>query len=190
VKWTRRVAIFAWLAALAAAVFVVSCARKQSEPQAMTPEEKVARGRRLVYASACIDCHTPGTFYGVPDTTRFMSGSELGWVGPWGVTYPPNLTPHATGIVDWTDEQIAIAIREGRRPDNSPILPPMPWPAYGVGLTHEDALAIAAFLKSLPPIEHQVPDRVAPGGTPTTPVISFPPPPEWDGRNLPPTPSP
>jgi hypothetical protein len=118
-----------------------------------------------------------------------MSGSELGWTGPWGTTYPRNLTPDtATGIGSWTEEQIAIAIREGRRPDGSPILPPMPWPVFGVGLTHEEALDLAAYLKSIPAVSHPMPAVVPPGQTPAGPALVFPPPPAWDAMNLPPPP--
>src|SRR5262245_14229219 len=78
------------------AIAAISCAAKQ---QTASTEDKVARGRRVSYTSGCQDCHTPGTFYGATDTTRTLSGTELGWAGPWGVSYPRNLTPDMeTGI--------------------------------------------------------------------------------------------
>jgi mono/diheme cytochrome c family protein len=178
-RWTRWVAMLSTLLALVVAGFVASCATgaKQTE---MTTADKIARGRRLVHTSGCVDCHTPGTFYGAPDTTRMLSGSELGWQGPWGVSYPRNLTPdQATGIGSWTEDQIVTAFRTGHRPDGTPLLPPMPWPAYAF-LTDEDAYSISAYLKSIPPIDHKAPDRLPPGTKPTGPVLSFPPPPAWD----------
>jgi hypothetical protein len=117
-----------------------------------------------------------------------LSGSELGWAGPWGVTYPRNLTPDSTGLAGWTDEQIVTAVREGRRPDGSPILPPMPWPGYA-SMPDADAFALAAYIKSLPPIHHKAPDRLPPGATPPPATLVFPPPPAWDGQNLPPPPA-
>ncbi|MGH7725857.1 MAG: c-type cytochrome [Candidatus Eiseniibacteriota bacterium] len=172
-----------------AAVAFTSCTTARTEAPAMTQAEKIARGKVISYSSGCVDCHTPGTFYGVPDTTRMLSGSELGWEGPWGVTYPRNLTPDPeTGIASWTEEDIINAFRKGHRPDKTPILPPMPWPAYAY-MSDEDAEALAAYIKSLPPVVHKAPDRIPPG-TPTTAArLTFPPPPEWDGRNLPPPPA-
>jgi len=170
------------------ALAAVSCTTQQ--PAAgMTAAEKLARGEQLSWTSGCNDCHTPGSLYGAPDTTRMLSGSELGWEGPWGVTYPRNLTPDmATGIGSWSEADIVAAIRAGHRPDKSPILPPMPWTTFAY-LSDEDAFALAAFIKSLPPIAHKLPDRVPPGGKATGPRLTFPPPPEWDARNLPPPPA-
>jgi cytochrome c553 len=186
-RWTRWVAGSSLLVAAAGALFAASCTSGTGTGQPeMTQEQIVARGKQLTWASGCNDCHTPGTFYGSPDTTRMLSGSDVGWQGPWGTSYPRNLTPDpATGIASWTEEQIVTAFRTGHRPDGSPILPPMPWPAFA-HMSDDDAYAIAAFLKTLPPIEHKVPDVVPPGGTPTTPVIVIPPPPPWDAPRTPP----
>jgi mono/diheme cytochrome c family protein len=151
----------------------------------MSRAELIARGKQISFSSACHDCHTPGGLYGNPDTLRMLSGSELGWEGPWGVTYPRNLTPDkATGIPSWTEDDIIAAFRTGHRPDKSPILPPMPWPVYG-HMSDDDARALAAFIKSLPPIQHQVPDRVRPGVKVDGPKLTFPPPPAWDVQHFP-----
>ncbi len=134
-----------------------------------------------------MDCHTPGTLYGAPDTTRLLSGSELGWQGPWGTTYARNLTPDPeTGLGKWTQADIVKALRIGQRPDGSPILPPMPWPSYA-RLSDEDLHALAAYLKSIPAVNHKVPDRLPPG-TKAPAALIFPPPPAWDAQNLPPPP--
>ncbi len=141
---------------------------------------KIARGAYLVTIAGCSDCHTPGTLYGAPDTSRQLSGSELGWQGPWGVTYAANLTPDPeTGLGRWSEADIVRALRTGTRPDGSPILPPMPWPNFA-RLTDEDADAIAAYLKSIPAIRHKVPARIGPGAPASGAVVSFPPPPAWD----------
>jgi mono/diheme cytochrome c family protein len=151
----------------------------------MTPEQKIARGRVISFSSGCQDCHTPGTFYGAPDTTRMLSGSELGWEGPWGVSFPRNLTPDMeTGIGSWTEDDIVTAIRTGIRPDHTALLPPMPWPSFA-RMSDEDAHALAAFLKSLPAVSHKPPDRIPPGTKTTVARLTFPPPPAWDAQNLP-----
>lgn len=187
-RWTRWIGIASCLAAVAALAGVVSCTRTEANKNvstAMTQEQKIARGKVISWSSGCNDCHTPGTFYGAPDTTRLLSGSELGWEGPWGVTYARNLTPDSTGIATWTEEQIVTAFRQGHRPDGSPLLPPMPWPAYAM-MSDEDAYALAAYIKTIPPVHHRNPDRQPPGAKHTGPRLTFPPPPAWDGQHLPP----
>ncbi len=165
---------------------LLSCVPKTPVPAPMSEAEVVARGRYLVTITGCNDCHTPGTFWAVPDTTRTLSGSELGWKGPWGVTYARNLTPEPqTGIGAWSETDIVNAIRMGKRPDGATILPPMPWPDLAF-LTDEDAAAIAKYLKSLTPVMHQVPDRLPPGAPGKGAIIAFPPPPAWDAPQTPP----
>jgi mono/diheme cytochrome c family protein len=175
-------------AALVAAVAWSCSPAEKSATTEVSLAENLARGRTITYSSGCVDCHTPGTFYGAPDTTRYLSGSELGWEGPWGVTYPRNLTPDKeTGIGSWTEEQIINAVRTGVRPDGTMLLPPMPWPAYS-HMSDADAKALAAYLKSLPAVKHKAPDRVPPGTKFAGPRLIFPPPPAWDAMNLPKSP--
>jgi mono/diheme cytochrome c family protein len=175
------------LAAVAGAVFVVSCAQ-QGTQQAAAPAamDTLARGEYLVTIMSCGDCHTPGAFYGAPDMTRKLSGSELGWRGPWGVSFARNLTPDMeTGIGAWSAQEIVNAIRTGTRPDGTQLQAPMPWPNYG-GVKDEDAYAIAAYLKSLPAVTHKVPSLVPPGKPAKGTVIVIPPPPAWDAPRTPP----
>lgn len=147
--------------------------------------DRLARGKYLVTIAGCMDCHTPGTLYGSPDMERFLSGSELGWGGPWGVVYPGNLTPDPeTGLGKWTAEQISHAIRTGNRPDGRQLAPIMPWQNLAA-LTDDDALAIAHYLKSLKPVKHAVPKPVPPGGEMTGAVVVMPPPPAWDAPKAP-----
>lgn len=158
--WTRWTAV-AGTAAIAAGL-VLSCATAQ-KPVVAPAADPIARGKYLSVLGGCNDCHTPGGMYGGPDMERTLSGSELGWTGPWGTTYPSNLTPDTeTGIGAWTEADIVKALKIGQRPDGSPLLPPMPWPNTAQ-LTDEDLAALAAYLKSIPAVKHAVPARVAPG---------------------------
>lgn len=189
------------LLALAGGASALSCAKSESPASganggegtsvsnaAMTPEQKVERGKYLVTVGGCNDCHTPGTLYGDPDETRLLSGSELGWSGPWGTTYPRNLTPDKeTGIGTWTEDDIVKALKTGQRPDGSPILPPMPWPDYAQ-MADEDLYAVAAYIQSLPSVSHTVPDRGKPGEAPKGGALVFPPPPAWDAPKAVPPP--
>ena len=88
---------------------------------------------------------------------RYLGGSDVGFSIPGeGVFVGNNLTPDAdTGLGKWTEDQIVTAIRKGKRPDGSDLSPVMPWPAFA-HLTDEDAGAIAAFLKSLPPVSNKI----------------------------------
>ena len=45
--------------------------------------------------------------------------------GQWGASVSRNLTPHEIGLKDWSDEQIAKAIREGVDRAGQPYKPPM-----------------------------------------------------------------
>jgi mono/diheme cytochrome c family protein len=168
--------------AVAASLSVQSCTSSgKTEATPVAAVDPVVRGRYLVTIMSCNDCHTPGYLYGAPDTTRRLSGSELGWPGPWGIVHARNLTPDtATGIGKWTKEQIVHALRSGNTPDGSQLAPIMPWMNYSSTLDENDAMAIASYLKSLPPITHKNLDRQPPGVKPTGNNIVFPPPPAWD----------
>jgi mono/diheme cytochrome c family protein len=191
-RWTLNGALVAL--ALGGAALVASCGRtagvkegagSADTTQPMTAEARIELGRHLVAITGCNDCHTPGTLYGAPDLSRTLAGSELGWTGPWGTTYPSNLTPDPeTGLGAWNEEQIVTAIRTGKRPDGSPILPPMPWPGFAQ-FTDEEAYAVAAYLKSLPPVRHAKVPTLPPGTKPATAGLTFPPPPAWDAPKAP-----
>jgi mono/diheme cytochrome c family protein len=167
---------------LATGLAALSCGMKDRQTTAAPAVvDPVVRGRYLVTIMDCNDCHTPGSFYGAPDTSRRLSGSDLGWVGPWGVVHARNLTPDsATGIGAWTKEQIVHALRTGNTPDGSQLAPIMPWESYGSILDEGDAMAIATYLKSLPPVKHKILDRIPPGRKYVGALLQFPPPPAWD----------
>ena len=86
---------------------------------AITDDAQIARGKYLVTIGGCDDCHTPGHFFGKPDMSRFLGGSDVGFEIPGqGVFVGPNITPDKeTGIGRWTPEQIVKAMQTGERPD-------------------------------------------------------------------------
>jgi len=186
-RWTRWTALIAALVTLVVMIVTLSCARTtQKAAPTMTAAQKVERGQYLTTIMGCNDCHTPGTFYGAPDFNRKLSGSELGWVGPWGTTYARNLTPDlATGIGGWSEDDIVKTLRTGQRADGSIVLPPMPWPMY-TNLSDEDAYSIAAYLKSLPAVAHTVPTKLPPGANPAKNDWVLPEPLAWDAPRTPP----
>jgi len=137
----------------------------------------IARGKYLVSLGGCLDCHTPGHFLGKRDLKRLLAGSEVGFEIPGlGVFYGSNLTPDKeTGLGAWTNEEIATAITAGARPDGRELAPAMPWRDFAA-LTKADALAIAVYLKSLPPIVNKVPGPFGPTEKPSSFVMKVVPP--------------
>jgi mono/diheme cytochrome c family protein len=138
---------------------------------------QVKRGEYLVTLGGCNDCHTPGYFFGKPDKSRLLGGSEVGFAIPdLGVFHGPNLTPDSeTGLGNWSADEIVAAITKGQRPDGRILAPIMPWHAFA-NLTRQDAYAIAAFLKSLPPVRNKVPGPFGPNEKPTSFVMKVVPP--------------
>jgi hypothetical protein len=167
---------------LFALAIVLAASKAWTAPRA---ESAVERGRYLVSAIGCHDCHTPWTVgeHGPePDMSRMLSGhpmdqvvdpapalggtwqwagagSMTAFVGPWGTSYAANLTPdELTGLGIWTEDMFVRAIRLGKHWGQSrPIMPPMPWKVYR-NLSDEDLHAVWAYLRSIPPIENRVPD--------------------------------
>jgi len=145
-----------------------------SVPAASVAETPIERGKYLVIVGGCSDCHTPGTFLGKPDMTRFLGGSDVGFAIPGVGVFPGrNLTPDKeTGIGAWTDEQIIKAMTTGERPDGRMLVPIMPWPALSQ-LTAADANAIVAYLRSIKPVSNAVPGPFGPNDTPSVLVFTI-----------------
>lgn len=163
-----------------------------SKPGKAGEEAKVQRGKYLVEAGGCTDCHTPhimGPRGPEADNTRYLAGhpedaklppppvlpqgpwcavttGSTAWSGPWGISYSANLTPDVnTGLGIWTEEIFVNAMKSGKHFGTSrPILPPMPWQSVG-NLNDGDIKAIFAFLRTIPAVTNHVPDAVAPGQT-------------------------
>jgi mono/diheme cytochrome c family protein len=146
---------FAVAAAVAAAISLLPRAHADAQ---------LDRGKYLVTLGGCNDCHTPGYFFGNPDMTKYLGGSDVGFEIPGlGAFAGRNITPDkATGIGSWTTAQIVTALQTGVRPDGRVLAPIMPWHAFA-NLTKDDATAIAAFLQSLPAVANAVSGPFGPG---------------------------
>lgn len=168
----------------------VETEKKETKTTASSQEELVKRGEYLVTVGGCDDCHSPKVFgpngpsidpekrlSGHPENVLLdpvdknalkswvlFNGHNTATVGPWGATFAANLTPDATGLGTWTEEQFIKALREGKFKglDNTrPLLPPMPWQNYSK-LTDEDLKAMFAYLKTVKPVKNSVPAPIAP----------------------------
>jgi mono/diheme cytochrome c family protein len=108
----------------------------------------IARGKALVTAGDCVACHT------APGGTPFAGGLPL--QTPFGVIMTPNITPdHATGIGNWSANDLARAMHEGRRPGGTYLYPAFPYPYY-TKVSRADVEAIYAYLRSLPAVTNSV----------------------------------
>jgi mono/diheme cytochrome c family protein len=123
--------------------------------QAGDPE---ARGRYLVHAEMCGLCHTeidPALVY--RDDHYLAGGMRVG-AYPQGTFITRNLTSDPdTGLGRWSDVEIASAIRDGRAKGGRVLnFWGMPW-MYLHNLSADDAIAMARYLKTLPPVRNDVP---------------------------------
>ncbi len=146
-------------------------------------QDQVLRGRFLVVSHACGDCHGGGSD---PAAAGWLDGlrdtiTQQFRIGPF-VTRPKNLTPdNNTGTGRLTERQLFNALRYGLRAEETPdveitsIVPgqgnfplhphylavPMPWPSWR-HMPDQDLWAIAAYLKSIKPVNHKVQDSDGP----------------------------
>lgn len=104
----------------------------------------VAVGQALVSSLSCTSCH----------------GADLSGFG-----IAPNLTPDpSTGLGSWSDDDIARAIRTGVDDEGAPLCNVMP----RFTLADDQTTALIAYLRSLSPIDHDVPPSDC---TPTAPDL-------------------
>jgi len=124
-----------------------------------TPEQ-VDRGRYLAHhVAVCLDCHSErdwGLFAAPPVAGTWGEGGEVfdEEMGLPGAYYAGNITP--SGIGGFSDGEVYRAITAGLGKDGRPLFPIMPYPEYGQ-LADQDLYAIIAYLRTLEPIEHEVP---------------------------------
>lgn len=141
--------------------FIGPKARATTNRQFERTPERLERGRYLVTSLLdCEVCHTPSdwTQHGAPKVAGMeLAGQVLPLAGFPGTVVAPNLTGDAeTGSGNWTDDQIARAIREGIKHDGSTLFPMMPYNEYK-SLSDEDLASVVVYLRSLPPVQHPLP---------------------------------
>src|ERR1700739_1241935 len=122
---------------------------------------RVARGQYLTRnLLGCEICHTPSdwTQHGAPMLPgKELAGQELALAGFPGLAVAPNLTPdRETGIAAWTDDQLARAIREGIKHDDTTLFPLMPYMQYR-NLSDEDLASVVVYLRSRPAVRNPLP---------------------------------
>ena len=84
-------------------------------------------------------------------------GQELSFADFPGTLVAPNLTSDPeTGSAGWTDDQIARAIREGVKHDDTILFPAMPYSLHKT-LSDEDLASVVVYLRSVPPLRNPLP---------------------------------
>jgi mono/diheme cytochrome c family protein len=138
----------AWLAAFS----------PRLEPVPVAPTAGLARGQYLVQAVGhCGECHTPRGLTQAVDNSRVLAGNPK---GPDGDPVP-NITPDKDTGLTWSEQEIAEYLGTGNKPDGDVAGGVMGEVIQGTSagfkdLTLADRLAIAQYLKSIPPIKHKV----------------------------------
>jgi mono/diheme cytochrome c family protein len=116
-------------------------------PATLASADVVKRGEYLARAADCVVCHTQ------PGGQSYAGGLAIPL--PFGTLYSTNITPDKeAGIGNYTDQDFLNAVQRGIRKDGTRLYPAMPYPSYSY-MTDADALAIKAYLFSLPP-DHSV----------------------------------
>jgi len=141
--------------------WLMTFASKETPPPA-APVSGLARGEYLVHAVGhCGECHTPRSAMTMAvDNTRFLAGNSKK-TGPEGQA-TANITPDkATGIGDWTEEQITTYLGTGNRPDGDVAGGLMGEMIQGTlagykDMTKADLQAIARYLKSIPAVKNKI----------------------------------
>jgi len=138
----------AWLGAFA----------PRETPPPTAPTSGLARGEYLVRAvSHCGECHTPRGVTQATDNTRFLAGTPK---GPDGDPVP-NITPDRDTGLTWSEEEIAEFLESGTKPDGDGAQGLMEEVIHGTAggykdLAKADRLAIARYLKAVPPVRNKV----------------------------------
>lgn len=151
----------------ATAVGVAMSPGSGSSPVLAVPaksQDSIEHGRYLVKIASCNDCHTPGynQSEGKLAESEWLTGSSIGFSGPWGTSYPPNLRLTVQRMSE--DEWVTFA--RAKR------LPPMPW--FSVApMSDGDLRDIYRFIRSLGPRGEPAPLALGPGMPSPTPSILF-----------------
>lgn len=112
------------------------------------------RGAYLVNAPGhCAECHSPRNFLGAVIASLRFSGGPT----PDGKDWVPNITQFK--LKSWSEKDIAEVLATGNTPDDRVAGPMVEVVRDTAQLTADDRAAIAAYIKSLPPVEGLTPPK-------------------------------
>jgi hypothetical protein len=141
--------------------FIGPRARPLTARKFETTPQRLERGQYLANGvSGCVYCHTEHDFRKADEplpASRRGGGYVLPYLGLPGRMVANNLSSDSqTGAGSWTDDQLARAIREGIGHDGRALFPIMPYPRFH-SMSDEDVASIVVYLRSLPPVHHELP---------------------------------
>ena len=115
--------------------------------------DPVARGRHLSEVGQCQSCHTPVDARHQPLPGMAFAGGQEFTID--GVKYlSANITPDPSGI-SWYSEELFIRTMRTGNIGGRRLAPIMPWSEIAK-LGDDDLRALWAFLKTVPPVAHDV----------------------------------
>lgn len=125
-------------------------------------EARLARGKYIAeHVSGCKDCHS-AVDWSDPKLPKFVAGKEyagqnMTTPGFPGTVVAYNLTSDKeTGLGNWSDDEIARAIREGVDKNGHTLFPLMPYTSFRE-MSDEDLASVVVFLRSLPAVKNPLP---------------------------------
>ena len=157
-KWTGIVVIS--LVTILAVIVVMRQNIKNDRPypdiKASTDTLIIAKGKHLVFGAAhCADCHSKTNA-----DSLINLGLDVPLTGgvmfdlPLGKLYSKNITSDKeTGIGNYSDREIARALRYGVHPDGTVVYDFMPFH----NMSDEDMTAVISYLRTQKPVQHAVP---------------------------------
>lgn len=125
---------------------------------------RIDRGSYLANSvTVCMDCHSKREWNKLTAPlapgTLGMGGDRFDQtIGVPGVFYARNITP--VGISRYSDGELYRVITSGVTKEGRAIFPLMPYPYYG-RMDKEDIYSIIAYLRTLTPINNEVPESKA-----------------------------
>jgi mono/diheme cytochrome c family protein len=170
-KWLRRILMGVGILVGALVVLVIilvvyvqltwerPVSRPASQMAAPADAQTVAWGEYLYkYTLICWMCHGSQGSHSPEEPQAGGSEIDATEIGPgFGSIYVSNITPDPeTGIGAWSDGELVRALREGLDREGRLLFPAMEAELWR-GLSDEDALALVAYLRSLPPVRNEVP---------------------------------
>jgi mono/diheme cytochrome c family protein len=126
--------------------------------RAPTDEASVKRGEYLArHVYGCTGCHSKAhtDLPGDPEMEdQLGSGRDFGDfpdIFPGRIRSRNLTSDKSAGIGGWTDGEVVRAMREGVDRNGKALFPIMPYPTYAKAMSDDDALAVLAYLRTLPP---------------------------------------
>jgi mono/diheme cytochrome c family protein len=139
------VAVLAIACVGAAVAYAATEPRPLIDLPAHTPEP--AKGESLFWAAGCAGCHSAPKAEG---DARLKLGGGAAFPTAFGTFYAPNISSDPTkGIGTWSVLDIVNAIKSGVSPSGQHYYPALPYASYA-RMTTEDAMDLAAYVKTLP----------------------------------------